>query len=179
MNHHQVVLKAALPLFLRFGYRKTSMEDVAKAAGFSRQSIYSWYPSKKKLFIAVVEATFTATRQAYLHIFEDSTLDTQTKLVDAFACYTGFILGSEASVSSMDELVSVSLSFIPETVERFEREFLEVVASHLLSRNGYTPMVQTEILNAVSRGLKYNVASTEEYKATMSAAIELLIYPQS
>ena len=62
MNHHQTVIAAALPLFLRFGYR-ASMEEVAKATtGFSRQSIYSWYPSKKKLFIAVVEATFAETK---------------------------------------------------------------------------------------------------------------------
>ena len=51
MSNQEVVLNAALPLFLRYGYRKTSMEDVAQASGFSRQSIYTWYPNKKKLFI--------------------------------------------------------------------------------------------------------------------------------
>lgn len=178
MNHHQTVLTSALPLFLRFGYRKTSMEDIAKASGFSRQSIYSWYPNKKKLFIAVVKATFTESKKAYLDILNDPTLDVQTKLVDAFACYTGFILDSEASMASMDELVNVSLSFIPETVEQFEKDFLEQIASYLLHQNGHDPMVQTTILNAVSRGLKYSVVSTEEYKRTMSAAIELLIHPK-
>ena len=124
-----------------------------------------------------MESTFRDTKQG-LKIFDDPTLDAWTKLVEAFACYTGFILGSEASVSSMDELVKVSLSFIPETVERFEREFLETVAAHLSPRNGHSSVVQTEILNAVSRGLKYSVTSTQVYKATMSAAIELLMHPQ-
>ena len=123
MTHQHTVIAAALPLFLRYGYRKTSMEDIATATGFSRQSIYSWYPNKKSLFIAVVRTTFAETRNAYLQILSDDTLDGQVKVVDAFACYTGFILGSEAPVTSMDELVSVSMSFIPEDVERFEQEF--------------------------------------------------------
>ena len=176
MTYQQTVIAAALPLFLRYGYRKTSMEDIAKAAGFSRQSIYTWYPNKKKLFIAVVQATFQTTRHAYLEIFSDTTIDTHAKLVDAFACYTGFILGSEASVTSMDELVTVSMSFIPDVVEQFEQDFLETVESYLPERNGYSPALQSQVLNAVSRGLKYSVSSTEEYKTIMSAAVGLLLY---
>ena len=73
------------------------------------------------------------------------------KVVDAFACYTGFILGSDASVTSMDELVSVSMSFIPEDVERFEQEFLTTIESYFSTRGEYSAAIQTEILNAVSR----------------------------
>ena len=179
MTHQHTVIATALPLFLRYGYRKTSMEDIATATGFSRQSIYSWYPNKKSLFIAVVRATFAETRNAYLEILSDDTLDGQVKVVDAFACYTGFILGSGASVSSMDELVSVSMSFIPEDVERFEQEFLTSIESFFSTRGEYSAAIQTEILHAVSRGLKYSVVSTEEYKRLMSAAVDLLLHPNT
>ena len=71
MNNQEAVLNAALPLFLRYGYRKTSMEDVARASGFSRQSIYTWYPNKKKLFIGVVRHTFQNIQVSYTSALND------------------------------------------------------------------------------------------------------------
>ena len=49
-------LDIASGLFLRFGYRKTSMDDVARAVGVSRQGLYLWFPNKQALFTATVEA---------------------------------------------------------------------------------------------------------------------------
>ena len=40
MNHQHTVIAVALPLFLRYGYRKTSMEDIATATGFFECSRY-------------------------------------------------------------------------------------------------------------------------------------------
>ena len=51
----------------------------------------------------------------------------------------------------MDELVTVSMSFIPDVVEQFEQDFLETVESYLPEHNGYSPALQSQILNAVSR----------------------------
>ncbi len=34
------ILQAAVGVFLRYGYKKTSMDDLARAAGLSRQGLY-------------------------------------------------------------------------------------------------------------------------------------------
>ena len=49
-------------LFLRFGYRKTSMDDIARAAGVSRQALYLWFPNKEALFCAVVDRAQPSAR---------------------------------------------------------------------------------------------------------------------
>ncbi|WP_441228550.1 helix-turn-helix domain-containing protein [Tardiphaga sp. 20_F10_N6_6] len=46
------ILDAALPLFVRHGFRKTSMADIARAAGISRASLYLSFNSKEDLFRA-------------------------------------------------------------------------------------------------------------------------------
>lgn len=46
------ILDAALPVFVRFGFRKTSMADIARAAGISRASLYLSFNSKEDLFRA-------------------------------------------------------------------------------------------------------------------------------
>lgn len=47
-----LILDAALPVFVRFGFRKTSMADIARAAAISRASLYLSFSSKEELFRA-------------------------------------------------------------------------------------------------------------------------------
>lgn len=45
--------RAAVETFLEYGYDGTSMETVAQAAGITKTTLYSRYPDKRALFIAV------------------------------------------------------------------------------------------------------------------------------
>jgi AcrR family transcriptional regulator len=49
------ILAAAVKVFFQFGYRKTSMEDVAAAAQVSRQTLYLQFRDKERLFRAALE----------------------------------------------------------------------------------------------------------------------------
>jgi AcrR family transcriptional regulator len=48
------VLKAARALFQRFGLFKTTMEDIAKATGKGKSTLYYYYASKDEIFDAVI-----------------------------------------------------------------------------------------------------------------------------
>ncbi len=50
-----LVLDAALGEFVKHGYRGTSMEAIADAAKVSKPVVYECYPSKEKLFRALLE----------------------------------------------------------------------------------------------------------------------------
>jgi len=52
------ILRAAKTLFGRYGFRKTSLADVAAEARMGKSSIYYYFPSKEDLFRAVVDAEF-------------------------------------------------------------------------------------------------------------------------
>lgn len=55
------ILDAALPVFVRHGFRKTSMGDIARAAGISRAALYLSFGSKEELFRAGSERAHAKT----------------------------------------------------------------------------------------------------------------------
>lgn len=54
---HRAILKAATTAFLSKGYAGASMDDVAAAAGVSKQTVYKHFADKERLFTAIILAT--------------------------------------------------------------------------------------------------------------------------
>ena len=50
------ILDAAKNLFSQYGYQRTSMVDIAKAAGLSRPALYLQFHSKDEVYLALAEA---------------------------------------------------------------------------------------------------------------------------
>ena len=59
------ILAAATACFARQGYHATSMDDVVRESGLSVGAIYSYFPSKEDLFLAIAEQR-TQQTLAYL-----------------------------------------------------------------------------------------------------------------
>lgn len=47
---HKMILTAAFDVFRQYGFRRTSMEDIAQAAGMSRAALYLHFSSKEDIF---------------------------------------------------------------------------------------------------------------------------------
>ncbi|MET0360835.1 MAG: helix-turn-helix domain-containing protein, partial [Sphingobium sp.] len=41
------VVAATRTLFLRYGYRRTSVDDIAREAGVAKATLYAYFPSKQ------------------------------------------------------------------------------------------------------------------------------------
>ena len=61
-------------LFHRFGYEKTSMDDIARTAHKAKGSLYYHFPSKEHLFCAVIESEIEKLEEGLTPIIEDSSL---------------------------------------------------------------------------------------------------------
>ncbi|MFD2827211.1 TetR/AcrR family transcriptional regulator [Leeuwenhoekiella polynyae] len=48
------ILNASKEIFLKFGYTKTTMNDIAEAVGISRPGLYLIYPKKEEIFKALI-----------------------------------------------------------------------------------------------------------------------------
>ena len=53
-NKREAILNAAFTTFKNYGYRKTSMHDIATALGISRASLYSYFENKDDIFRCVL-----------------------------------------------------------------------------------------------------------------------------
>jgi AcrR family transcriptional regulator len=67
------VLRAAVPVFAAGGYHGTSTEDVARAAGISQPYLFRLFPTKKTLFVTLVEHGFERVRTAFIEAVGDRT----------------------------------------------------------------------------------------------------------
>jgi AcrR family transcriptional regulator len=58
MKARNRILDAAMRVFLRHGFRRSSIEQAAEAAGLTRQALYHHFESKEALFRAVIEQLY-------------------------------------------------------------------------------------------------------------------------
>ena len=49
------ILEAARRLFERYGYRKTTMDEIARSAGITKPTVYSYFSGKEDILVSLVE----------------------------------------------------------------------------------------------------------------------------
>jgi AcrR family transcriptional regulator len=64
------IAAAGLSIFLRKGYRRTSMDDIAKEIGVSKGDLYLYYPSKVAILKEVQLASRREARSSMAHALE-------------------------------------------------------------------------------------------------------------
>ena len=70
-----VIVSAAKHLFFEQGYSATSMDQVAKTAGVTKQTVYRYFPSKLDLFKATMESAAGGAKGSY--VFGDNDLKSE------------------------------------------------------------------------------------------------------
>src|SRR5688572_25054847 len=85
----RALLDAALTVFLRYGFRKTSMDDVARAADISRQGLYLHFPTKEDLFRAATRHALEGALRAAGDVLAERARPLEARLVGAFDQWVG------------------------------------------------------------------------------------------
>jgi AcrR family transcriptional regulator len=80
------ILRAAMACFARQGYHATSMDDVVRESGLSVGAIYSYFPSKEDLFLALGDFRSEETLLVLNEIFRrpGSWADKSREAIDYF-----------------------------------------------------------------------------------------------
>ncbi|MBU1370459.1 MAG: TetR/AcrR family transcriptional regulator [Bacteroidetes bacterium] len=63
---HDLIIQVSAQLFGRFGYKKTTMDDIAQALRMGKSSLYYYFKSKEEVFQAVVEMEASQLKAAVL-----------------------------------------------------------------------------------------------------------------
>jgi TetR/AcrR family transcriptional regulator, mexJK operon transcriptional repressor len=66
----EAIAQAALRLFLRDGYERTSVDAIAAEAGVSKRTIYNRYGDKENLFLSVLRDTYSGMMATFREIAE-------------------------------------------------------------------------------------------------------------
>jgi AcrR family transcriptional regulator len=78
-RQRRAILEATLRVFNQKGLKFT-MDDIARAQGISKKTIYTVFRDKEEMFLALVDYIFDAVKEAEQAILQNDTLDTKTKL---------------------------------------------------------------------------------------------------
>ena len=74
-ERREIVLNAAMAEFSVHGFAGTSTEDVARRAGISQPYLFRLFPTKKALFLALVERCYLRIEEAFIAAAGDRTGD--------------------------------------------------------------------------------------------------------
>jgi AcrR family transcriptional regulator len=91
------IVLAGLQLFTQYGYRKTSVDDIARAAQVAKRTVYLHFENKAAVFLAILEYLGDQVRQrcAAAESAGGAAVDRLTGLLDAY-----FGMGFELSRKS-------------------------------------------------------------------------------
>ena len=185
-DRRTALLQASLAVFARYGYRKASMDEVARAAGLSRQGLYLHFPSKELLFREVVTFLLARTLGAGKAALMDKSRPIAENLVAAFAALHGEYADTLGSTPHLAELLTTSTLLVGPLIQEQEQAFRDAVA-HALERAGIakkwkaaglTARDLAELLDAVAAGLKHLVVSPTEYRKRISIAVRVICGPR-
>src|ERR1700733_7835012 len=124
------ILEAAVKVFFQFGYRKTSMDDVAAAAKVSRQTLYLQFLNKEQLFRAALEYVTEQMLVSIRRLAGNQNSTVEQTLVGVFEVLCGDSLAVSSQIN-IAELLVVARSQEESIVSRFEADVLSVIADSL------------------------------------------------
>jgi AcrR family transcriptional regulator len=176
----RALLEAALTVFARHGYRKTSMEDVAQTAGVSRQGLYLHFPTKEDLFRATVWHALRCSECAVLAALGDEAASLEDRLVRAFDEWVGRYV--EAMGSEVEDLVHACRTLLGNVVDEANARFVEAISGALengglervCAQRGVTAADIAATLRATAEGLKIFTDSRQGFVEGMRIAVRAL-----
>jgi AcrR family transcriptional regulator len=175
------VLDAATGVFLRYGFKKTSMDDLARAAGLSRQGLYLQFPTKDALFKETILNVIATTRTAGQAALARADLDIEERLLNAFEAVHGHAIGKHGS-EHLNELLETATELVEYRSDELEQGLVADVARALRAGGiadrwkpaGVSAKHLAEHLYVTSYGVKHRVSTHAEYRDRMRLAVRIV-----
>lgn len=176
------ILTAAINAFGQYGYKKTTMQDIADEAGLSRPAVYQYYKNKAAVFSALLtfvlgqakqaaKEHFDMEKSAYLRIYEGMLAFETVALKPTLTTAKGHELLSLASTME-EEIVTAHANWLLESVAAILQEAQnngEISLTHL---SGNLQQV-AEIMIAGVTGVKHSVKNIEQLESHTELLFQL------
>jgi AcrR family transcriptional regulator len=181
----RALLDAAVGVFTRFGFRKTSMEDVARAAGVSRQGLYLLFSNKEELFRRALDHSLSSQLSAAVDVLSRHGPSLEERLIDACDEWSGRFVGTLGADAA--DLMCAGTSLAGETLRHYEARFEQALADALadspmalVCKNaGLCTAEAARAMHATARGLKQSCSSRLDFRKGITVAVRMFCAPLS
>jgi AcrR family transcriptional regulator len=165
-SKRQRAIDAGARVFLRFGFARATMGDIARAAGMSRPALYLIFCSKEEVFEAVV-AQWAEASLARIAAGLATRLTLGAKL--RFACETWCVEGVELALANPDVRDMTGLPAVRKSYARFETDILRQPAER--SGLGVAAGDLARVIVSAMQGFKQTAQSGEEMRHLIAVQI--------
>lgn len=183
-DKREAILAAAQIQFSRYGFRRTSMEDIAKETGVSRASLYSYFENKEEIFRSLTEQLHErslADAERHLKGAEGEARGISERVQDALlARLTPFlevVQGSAHGAEIYDENNRLCGDLVLASSERFRAMLTAAVSAAArsgaidLKAAGLTAPAAAELIHLGAMGLKQGGVEVAALKKRVRAFV--------
>lgn len=121
----------ALDVFLHYGYRKTSLDEVANAVELSRQTLYQRYGSKKNLFTSILRNYMDLNLIRIEKEMKNKSYSIREKLLLIIEIWSKHYLTSIKKSPHAKEILAESNELIGGYYGKKTKELLKIIAAEL------------------------------------------------
>ena len=169
IDRQDAILDAAFHAFSSYGYRRTSMDDIARGAGLSRTALYLHYRNKEDIFRSLAVRYFEEALRDMTAALEVPGQTMEQALMAAFVAKDGKFMEAVLSTPHGEELMDAGFAVTGDLAAAGEARMVGVLGEWLARRGvpaglGSGPEVAQAIVAAV-KGLKTTARSMPEYRA--------------
>ncbi len=179
------IIAATRSLFVRYGYRRTSVDDIAREAGVAKATLYLHFSGKEEMFREMIRR-FQLVQEERCEAAEAIETSVQDRVVALIDAVYGTTLEWFENTAHIEELRSVALHEIAvpvdEPVQAFRRRLTRMIevaderGQLRLSAAGASAEDVTQVLLFAAYGAKHAAQATHaSFRAALPGIVHLIL----
>ncbi len=174
------IVDVACKIFTRYGFKKTTMEEIAAASNKGKSSIYYYFPSKEDIFKAVVEKEASEMKERL-----GQTIHSGIPPIEKLKAYILFRLHhvrtvgnfyaalNEESLSHLDFILEIRKNFDQEELREVKGILEEGMAEGIFQINN--PEIGAIAIATMMKGLELPLLLSDDHKTDRGELLDDLI----
>lgn len=168
-DRQHAILSAAFHVFATYGYRRATMDDVAKAADLSRTALYVHYRNKEDIFRSLAIRYFAEALEDMRAALNVPGKTPAEAMMAAFVAKDGkfmnVVLGTPHGRELLDAGFSISAEIAEKGEEAMKGVLVQWLSNYSLAEGMGTANEFAETLWAALKGLKLSSNDLATYRA--------------
>ena len=178
------VYDAASVVFAQYGFRRTTMNDIAKSAGISRPALYLMFENKEDLFQGLAAHRLDQAIDSALSVLQGSG-EIADRFLESLLVFEQIFYEPIADSPHGSELMDISLSLASEIMTKKLARFHAALTKSLseaetrgqitFARTPMKPRAFVELLFTALNGVKKRALNTAEFRKLVRQLTEIFL----
>jgi AcrR family transcriptional regulator len=164
------IIAAAREVFSKYGYRKTSMVDIAKEVDINQATLYHYFKNKEEIFIEKLLAEHAEFREKRMKLIAKE-MSTQRKITSFFGLKLDFFYGNSIN----EQIAELNHSKIPENhrkkldyLSRQEQAYVKTLLDNAIQSGELSSTIDTIQLTRIIFRIFQGIRVENKFKHFLS-----------